>query len=472
MDTTPLLLAGRLHPTPRAAEIRSPWDGTPVGHAALASRDDVLAAIAAAERAAPACAALPSHARAAVLRRVHAGVLARKVELATLLAREAGKPIALATLEVDRALFVLALAAEEATRIGGEVLPLDLLPAGEGRWAASRRFPLSPASAITPFNFPLLLAVHKLAPAIACGAAMVLKPPPQDPLVVLALGAILAESGYPEGALSIVPCDVADAAPLVEDPRPRLLSFTGSAAVGWALRQRAGTKRVVLELGGNAAVIVEPDADLGRAVERIVAGGFAYSGQSCISVQRVLAHRDVARELAERLVAAVRALRAGDALDPATETGPMIDERSAARAEGWIRDAVAQGATLATGGRRDGNRLEPTVLLGARAGMAVHDEEAFAPLVCVTPYDTFEEAARLVNATRWGLQAGVFTRDVRRAMQAWAALDVGAVVLDDVPTFRVDHMPYGGAKNSGLGREGVRAAIREMTEERLLILRE
>ncbi|HEX5632810.1 MAG TPA: aldehyde dehydrogenase family protein, partial [Gemmatimonadales bacterium] len=440
MRTHPLLLAGSLRETTRTADILSPWDGSLVGRASLGSRDDVLASIAAAERAAPACAALPSHARAAALQAVRAGLLARKAELATLLAREAGKPIALATLEVERALFVLELAAEEAKRIGGEVLPLDLLAAGEGRWALGRRFPLAPISAITPFNFPLLLAVHKLAPAMACGASMVLKPPPQDPLVVLALGEILAESGYPEGALSIVPCGVEDAAPLVDDPRPRLLTFTGSAAVGWELRRRAGTKRVTLELGGNAAVIVEPDADLERAVARIVAGGYAYAGQSCISVQRVLVHRDVEREFTERLVAAVRALRPGDPLDPATETCPLIDERSAVRVEGWIREAVAQGAQLATGGGRAGNRLEPGVLLGARAGMAVHDEEVFAPLVTVTPYARFEDAAGMVNASRYGLQAGVFTRDIRRAMQAWAALEVGAVVIDDIPTFRVDHM--------------------------------
>ncbi|MCU0620365.1 MAG: aldehyde dehydrogenase family protein, partial [Gemmatimonadales bacterium] len=311
---------------------------------------------------------------------------------------------------------------------------------------------------------------HKLAPAIACGATMVLKPPPQDPLAVLAVAELLAASGYPAGGVSVLPCDVADAAPLVDDPRIRMLTFTGSARVGWELRRRAGGKRVALELGGNAAVIVEPDADLARAVARIVAGGFAYAGQSCIAVQRVLAHRDVAASLTERLVDAVRALRAGDALDPATERCPLIDEASATRVEGWLGEAVAAGARVLAGGTRDGNRLEPTVVTGVPADARLEVEELFAPVVSVSAYDRFEEALARVNASRYGLQAGVFTRDLRRALQAWETLEVGAVVIDDVPTFRVDHMPYGGVKDSGLGREGVRSAIAEMTEERLLIV--
>ncbi len=465
-----LLIAGELRAGGRHAEVRSPWDGRVAGLAPLATRAEVLEAIAAAEAAAPACAALPSHARAAVLQRIRAGLLARHEALATLLAREAGKPVAAARLELDRAAFALEVAAEEAKRLTGEVLPLDLLPAGDGRWAVSRRFPLAPVSAIVPFNFPVLLAVHKLAPAIACGASIVLKPPPQDPLALLALGEVLAEAGYPAGGLNLVPCDVADAAPLVEDPRPRLLTFTGSAAVGWALRQRAGTKRVALELGGNAAVIVEPDADLDRAAARCVAGGFTYAGQSCISVQRILVHEDVAEGFTERLVAGVRALRTGDPLDPATDVGPMIDERSARRAEAWVGEAVSAGAALAAGGTRRGTLLAPTVLTGTRPGMAVEDEEVFAPVVAVRRYARLAEAIASVNRSRYGLQAGLFTRDLPRALAAFERLDVGAVVVDDIPTFRVDHMPYGGAKDSGLGREGIRSAMREMTEERLLIL--
>lgn len=470
MPTRPLLLAGTLRPASRTAEIRSPWDGSLVGHAPLATRAEIVEAIDAAVSAAPAAAAMPSHARAAALHALRHGLAARRSELAELLAREAGKPVALATLEVDRALFVLEIAAEESKRMNGEVLPLDLLPAGEGRWALSRRFPLAPISAITPFNFPLLLSIHKLAPAMACGATLVLKPPPQDPLTVMALGELLLECGYPQGAISIVPCAVEDAAPLIDDPRVRMLTFTGSAAVGWELRRRAGNRKVALELGGNAAVIVEPDADLAHAVKRCVAGGFGYAGQSCISVQRILVHEDVADDFTRRLVAAVEALRRGDPLDPATEVGPMIDERSAARVAGWIDEAVAAGAQLAAGGTRERNWLAPTVLLDAPREVKVNVEEVFAPLVTVQPYREFAEAVREVNASRYGLQAGVFTRDIQRALAAWSSLEVGAVVIGDIPGFRVDHMPYGGVKDSGLGREGVRAAMEEMTEERLLIV--
>ena len=472
MTTPPLLLAGALRSPSRTAEIRSPWDDTLVGRAPLATRAEVVEAIGAAADAAPAAAALPSHARAAALQSLRNGLATRRTRLAELLAREAGKPIALAALEFDRALFVLEVAAEEAKRMNGEVLPLDLLPAGEGRWALSRRFPLAPISAITPFNFPLLLSVHKLAPAMACGATIVLKPPPQDPLTVMALGELLLECGYPKGAVNIVPCAVEDAAPLVDDPRVRMLTFTGSAAVGWELRRRAGNRKVTLELGGNAAVIVEPDADLAYAVQRCVAGGFGYAGQSCISVQRILVHEDVADEFTRELVAAVEALRHGDALDPATEVGPMIDERSAERVVGWIEDAVVAGAQLATGGTRDRNWLAPSVLIDAPREAKVNVEEVFAPLVTVQRYRDFAEAVQEVNASRYGLQAGVFTRDIQRALGAWSSLEVGAVVVGDIPGFRMDHMPYGGVKDSGLGREGVRAAMEEMTEERLLIVRQ
>lgn len=470
MQTPPLLIAGALRPASRTAEIVSPWDGTLVGHAPLATREQITEAITGAAAAAPAAAGMPSHARARSIHAVREGIATRRDALAELLAREAGKPIALASIEVDRAMFVLEIAAEEAKRMTGEVLPLDLLPSGEGRLALSRRFPLAPISAITPFNFPLLLTIHKLAPAMACGATMVLKPPPQDPLVVMALGELLLECGYPRGALSLVPCIVEDAAPLIEDPRVRMLTFTGSAAVGWELRRRAGNRKVALELGGNAAVIVEPDADLAYAVARCVAGGFGYAGQSCISVQRILVHEAIADEFTRRLVDAVQALRRGPELDPATEVGPMIDERSARRVAGWIDEAVAAGAQLVTGGTRERNWLAPSVLLDAPRDARVNAEEVFAPLVTVQPYREFGDAVREVNASRYGLQAGVFTSNIQRALLAWETLEVGAVVIGDIPGFRVDHMPYGGVKDSGLGREGVRSAIEEMTETRLLIM--
>jgi acyl-CoA reductase-like NAD-dependent aldehyde dehydrogenase len=413
---------------------------------------------------------MPSHARAAVLGRIRAGLLERREELATLLAHEAGKPVKSARLELDRTIFVFQIAEEEAKRIGGEVLPLDLLPAGEGRWGITRRFPLAPISAITPFNFPVLLAAHKIAPAIACGATMVLKPPPQDPLSTLAMSEVLQTAGYPPGALSIVPCSVEDAAPLLEDPRVRMVTFTGSARVGWMIRERAARKKVALELGGNAGILVEPDADLDLAAARCVLGGYSYAGQSCISVQRILVHEDVYDEFVERFVTRVGALRTGDPLDEATDVGPLIDEANAARAQSWIEEAVRAGAVLATGGGRRGSVLEPTVLLETSRGMRVNCEEVFAPVTTVRPYHEFEDALDELNASPYGLQAGLFTNDLRRVRRAFEEAEVGALVVNDISGFRVDHMPYGGVKESGQGREGVRYAIEEMTEMRLLIL--
>jgi acyl-CoA reductase-like NAD-dependent aldehyde dehydrogenase len=452
------------------ATIRAPWDGAEVGRHPLGSAADMDAAIASNVEAAEPCRRMSAFERAACLRRLGDGLRTRREEFATLLAREAGKPITQAYLEIDRAIFVFGDGAEEATRIGGEVLPLDVLPAGVGRIGLTRRFPLSPIAAITPFNFPVMLAAHKVAPAIACGASLTLKPPPQDPLSTELLGDLIAETGYPAGGVNVVPCDLAVAQRLVADGRVRMISFTGSAKAGWAIRAQAGTKRVALELGGNAGVIIEPDADLERAVERCAAGGYAYAGQSCISVQRILVHREVHDEFLRRFVARVGKLRTGDPLDPATDVGPMISEDAAKRAELWIADAVRGGARVEIGGTRTKAVLEPTVLTATRPDQQVNCEEIFAPVTTVTPYATFDEAAASINGTEFGLQAGVFTRDVRRMMQAWEILDVGGVMGNDIPSFRVDRMPYGGAKASGLGREGVRYAIQEMTEPRLLTI--
>lgn len=354
--------------------------------------------------------------------------------------------------------------------MGGEVIPMDLQPHGERRWGITRRFPLAPISAITPFNFPVLLAAHKLAPAIACGATMVLKPPPQDPLSTLLLGEILSECGYPAGALSILPCTNDVAAPLIDDPRVRMVTFTGSARVGWAIRQRAFTKRVTLELGGNAAVLIEPDADLEHAVSRCVSGGYLYAGQSCISTQRILVHESLYEAFTDRLVAAVGALRTGDPMDESTAVGPMIDATNAARAVEWIAEAVSAGARLAVGGAREGAVLQPTVLLGTTGRMRVNCEEVFAPVTTVRPYADFDAALAEVNDSPYGIQTGLFTYDMRRILRAFERLEVGGVVVNDVPGFRVDHAPYGGVKASGLGREGVRYAMEEMTELRLLVL--
>ncbi len=468
--TFPFLLGGELRASADTAEIRSPFSGEIVGRAAVATRADVVAAIDAAAAAAPAAAAMPTHARAAVLDRIAATLTDRREEVARLLAGEAGKPVSAARTEIDRTLFVFRQGSEEAKRIGGAVMPLDLMPHGDGRWGITRRFPLAPIAAITPFNYPPLLAAHKLSPAIACGATMVLKPPPQDPLSTLLLAEIIAGAGYPAGAISVVPCSNDDAAPLLDDPRIRMITFTGSARVGWMIRQRAPMKRVALELGGNAAAVIEPDADLDRAVKRCVYGGYVYAGQSCISTQRILVHEQVYDAFIERFIPAVEALRTGDPLDERTDVGPMIDEANAIRAESWVSDAVKAGARVATGGRRTGAVLTPTVVLDTSSDMKVNCEEVFGPVTTIRRYRDFDEVLATVNASPYGLQAGLFTNDVRRILRAFERIEVGGLIINDVSGFRVDHMPYGGVKQSGSGREGVHYAIEEMTEIRLLVL--
>jgi acyl-CoA reductase-like NAD-dependent aldehyde dehydrogenase len=451
--------------------ITAPSDSSEVGVVALAGPEEVRAALDANVAAARACRTLPAYERAAALRKVADALAAERADLARTLALEAGKPIAQARLEVDRAVFVFRDAAEEATRISGEVLPADVLPAGAGRIALTRRFPLSPIAAITPFNFPILLAAHKIAPAMACGATLTLKPPPQDPLTTLRLAELVKASGYPAGGINVVPCDVEVAQLLIEDPRVRLITFTGSAKVGWAIRAKAGTKRVALELGGNAAVIVEPDADLEWAAKRCAAGGFTYAGQSCISTQRIFVHASVCTPFLDAFIGRVRQLKVGDVLDETTDVGPMISLDAAERVERWIGEAVTGGAEIAVGGKRTGPFLEPTVLLHTSPEMKVNCEEVFAPLVTVTPYRTLDDAIAAANASPYGLQAGVFTTNLQTMFRLHAELDVGAVNGNDIPGFRVDRLPYGGAKASGLGREGVRYAIEEMTELRALTLK-
>ncbi len=453
------------------AVIRAPHDGSEVGVVSLAGPEEVRAALDANVAAARACRTLPAYERAAALRKVADGLVAGREDLARTLALEAGKPIAQARIELDRAVFVFRDAAEEATRISGEMLPADSVPAGAGRIAITRRFPLSPIAAITPFNFPVLLAAHKIAPAMACGATLTLKPPPQDPLTTLRLAELVKASAYPAGGINVVPCHVEVAQLLIEDPRVRLITFTGSAKAGWAIRAKAGTKRVALELGGNAAVIVEADADLAWAAARCAIGGFTYAGQSCISTQRIYVHESVYTPFLDAFVQRVRGLKVGNVLDEQTEVGPMISLDAAERVERWIGEAKAAGAEVALGGKRTGQFLEPTVLLHTSPAMNVNCEEVFAPLVTVTPYQGLDEAIAAANASPYGLQAGVFTTNLQTMFRLHAELDVGAVNGNDIPGFRVDRLPYGGAKASGLGREGVRYAIEEMTELRVLTLK-
>jgi glyceraldehyde-3-phosphate dehydrogenase (NADP+) len=451
-------------------EVLAPYDGAVVGASYRATAEHAERAVLAAERAFQITRKSAGYERQAILRAISEGISVRREEFAHLIALEAGKPIKTARAEVDRAIFTFGVAAEEATRIGGEWLPLDWQAATAGRAGIVRRFPLGPILAITPFNFPLNLVTHKVAPAIAAGCTMVLKPAPQTPLTTLLLAEVIEKTDLPAGAFNVLPLANGDAERLVTDDRLKMLTFTGSVPVGWSLKQKAGKKKVTLELGGNAAVIVHSDADVGDAADRCVAGGFSYAGQSCISVQRVYVQRGVQDKFLARLIAGVQKLKVGDPLDESTDVGPMISQDAARRAATWIEQAVAGGAKLQAGGKRQGTVLEPTVLTDTRADMKISCQEVFAPVVTVEPYDEFLEAIQRVNDSPYGLQAGVFTRDAKLLFAAFEELEVGGVVAGDVSTFRIDHMPYGGVKDSGTGREGLRYAIEEMTEPRILIL--
>jgi acyl-CoA reductase-like NAD-dependent aldehyde dehydrogenase len=451
-------------------EIRSPYDGTLIARVVQGRREHAEAAIAAAVKAFGTTRRLPAFERQRVLRRISASMAERKEEFSRTLAQEAGKPIKGARIEVERAIFTFNVAAEESTRIYGEYLPLDWQEFTAGRWGIVRRFPLGPIAGITPFNFPINLVAHKVAPAIAAGCPMVLKPAPQTPLCSLLLAECVQQAGWPDGGLNVLPLSNEDAGLLVTDDRIKLISFTGSVPVGWDIKRRAGKKKVVLELGGNAAVIVHSDADLSYAADRCLTGGFAYAGQTCISVQRILVEHSVYGKFADLLIEGVKKLKVGDPLDDSTDVGPLIRESDAVRTAVWIDEAVRAGARLLCGGNRKGLMVEPTVLTGTRPDMKVNSQEVFGPVVTVEPYKDFDQALRMVNNSAYGMQAGIFTRDAKLLFQAYDELEVGGVIAGDVPSFRVDHMPYGGVKDSGLGREGLRYAIEEMTEPKLLVM--
>ena len=451
-------------------EVKAPYDGTVVGRVFQGRRVHVEAAIAAAVKAFGTTRRLPAFERQRVLRRVAEGISKRKEEFSRILCQEAGKPIKAARTEVDRAVFTFTIAAEESTRIYGEYLPLDWQEYTAGRWGIVKRFPLGPIAGITPFNFPLNLVVHKVAPAIAAGCPMVLKPAPQTPLSALLMAEVVQQAGWPDGALNVIPLSNEDAGLLVTDDRIKMISFTGSASVGWQIKKNSGKKKVILELGGNAGVIIHNDADIEYAAERCVAGGFGYAGQTCISVQRVLVQQSVYGKFTDLFLAGVKTLQLGDPLDESTDLGPLIRESDAVRAADWVQEAVRGGARLLCGGHRKGSVLEPTVLTGTRPDMKVNCQEIFAPVVTVEPYNEFDEALRQINSSPYGLQAGIFTRDAKLMFQAFEELEVGGLLAGDVPTFRIDHMPYGGVKDSGIGREGLRYAIEEMTEPKLMVM--
>ena len=467
----PMYVAG-LPETPNLdLEVLDKYTGEVATRVPLADPATIDRAIAAAEAAAEPMRKLAAWQRAEVLHHCVRRFTEMAEELALALCVEAGKPIKDSRGEVSRLIDTFRIAAEEAVRIRGEVLPMDISPRATGYSGMWKRVPIGVCSFISPFNFPLNLAAHKVAPAIAAGCPFVLKPASLTPIGALMIGKVLAETDLPEGAFSILPCRRDGADLFTTDPRLKLLSFTGSPGVGWALKARAGKMPVVLELGGNAACIVDEDTDLDDAVDRLVIGAFYQSGQSCIGVQRILVHESIYDALKERLVEATRALEMGDPKDPKTFVGPIISDKEACRIEAWIAEAQELGATLLCGGGREGNFIEATLLEGVPREAKAYREEVFGPVALLSPFSDFDAALDEVNDSAFGLQAGVFTRDLYKVNRAWDRLDVGGVVIGDAPSWRVDHMPYGGVKDSGLGREGIRYAIEDMTEIRLLVVR-
>ena len=474
MKAQKILIAGSWEESPQPHEIRSPFDGHVVGSTFLASAEQMERAVVGAQVGFERMRALGAWERADILRKTASGISARRDELAALLSAEAGKPIRDARAEIDRGALTFRLAAEEAERMIGETIPLDLAPSSKGRFGITRRFPVGPVLGISPFNFPLNLAAHKVAPAIAAGCSIVLKPPSADPLIMLKVAEIMTGAGLPEGALSVIPTarDVADK--LIDDERFRLLSFTGSPEIGWKMKARAGKRRVLLELGGNAACIVDATANLDWAVKRSLVGAFAYAGQVCISVQRIFLHESIADEFEKRFVAGAAQLKVGDPADEATDVGPLIDDGAAKRTQEWIAEAVAAGARVLAGGAQvkagEPRLFAPTILANVPRSARICSDEAFAPVVILERYSDFAMVIASVNESRFGLQCGLFSNDLAHVRTAFDQLEVGGVIVNDVPTYRIDNMPYGGVKESGLGREGIRWSIEEMTELRLLVL--
>jgi acyl-CoA reductase-like NAD-dependent aldehyde dehydrogenase len=466
-----IYLAGRWVDSPDRLEVTNPADpANPAGATYNATEAQYEEAVTAAVAAFEQTRVLPAYERGRALREISNGIKARREEIGRVLSLEAGKPIRDALVEVDRAVLTFRLGAEEAERMTGEMIPLDLMASSKGRVGITRRFAIGPVAAISPFNFPLNLAAHKLAPAIAAGCSIVLKPPSKDPLTMLTVAEIVDGVGLPAGAVSILPMTRELGDRMVADDRFKLLTFTGSPSVGWRMKERAGKKKVVLELGGNAGVIVDKSADLDWAVRRTLVGAFSYAGQVCISVQRMYLHEDIRDAFLEKFIDGVKALKLGDPIQPDTDVGPMVDEGAAQRTQRWVDEAIQLGGKVVAGGKADGTFFPPTILENVPVEAQVCSNEAFAPLVVVFPFSDFGEAVKAVNDSSFGLQTGVFTNDLQNAWQAFNELEVGGVIVNDIPTYRIDHMPYGGVKDSGLGREGLRWAIEDMTEIRIMVL--
>jgi acyl-CoA reductase-like NAD-dependent aldehyde dehydrogenase len=469
---TGFLLCGKEWTEGELLDVRSPWDQGLVGRVTIATRADARQAVHHAVASLRRLRAMPRWRRREILEDVASTLIEQKERFAQLMVAEAGKPLRLACAEVDRTVLTFKTAAEVISQLSGETIPLDVTEGNEGRWGLVQRFPVGPVLAITPFNFPLNLVAHKVAPALAAGCPVILKPSSQTPFTALALGEVILKAGWPAEALAVLPLSNADTAWLAEkEDSIKLLSFTGSANVGWELKAHSGRKRVLMELGGNAALIVCADwPDLDEAAVRTARAAFSYAGQSCISVQRVFVERAVYQTFLWKVVEAAAKLAAGDPAAEATDVGPLITPSDAERVDSWIKEAVKYGAKLVAGGERHDSVITPAILTGTKPGMKVRDEEVFGPVVVIEHFDDFEEALADVNHSRYGLQAGLLTRDVVRLLTAYRELEVGALIVGDTPSWRLDPMPFGGVKDSGLGREGIRSAIEEMTEPRMLVI--
>ena len=470
MQEYKLLINGQWRESKNVREIKSPYDQSVAGRVHFASAQHVEEALAASANAFAKTRRLSSHERSTILEKISHGIKKRQEDLARSITLQSGKVIRDARAEVDRAGVTFDIASEEAKRMGGELIPLDLSAPTAGRWGLVRRFPLGVITAITPFNFPLNLVAHKVAPALASGNTVVLRPSSQVPITSLILGEIVNATPYPAGGLNVIPSGYKEAEILLTDDVVKKVTFTGSPAIGWELKKKAYQKKVTLELGGNAAVVVEPDADLEFALPRIVSGSFAYSGQICISIQRIFLHEKIYDSFMADFIARTRKLKMGNPLEEGTDIGPMINVEAAKQTEEWVEEAIGLGARIACGGTRNGAMFEPTIMENVIPDLRISWLEAFAPVVIVYPYKEYAKALEAVNYSIYGLQAGVFTNDLQKAFEAYEELEVGGVIVNDIPTFRIDHMPYGGVKQSGVGREGIRYAIEEMTELKLLAL--
>jgi acyl-CoA reductase-like NAD-dependent aldehyde dehydrogenase len=467
-----LLIGGRWVDGAETMTVIDKYTGETIGTVPVASRDMVDRAIGAAREAFPGWSRTPAHRRFRILEKASRLLAERQEEIAATICREAGKAWKYSVGEVARAVETFQFSAEEAKRIHGETVPMDASTAGEGRMGFYLRCPVGVVAAISPFNFPLNLVAHKVGPGLAAGNTLVLKPASTTPLTAIRLAEILEEAGVPAGVFNVIVGSGGTVGDwITTDPRVAKISFTGSPPVGEAIIRKAGLKKVTMELGNNSGTIVEPDADLDAAVPRCAVSAFANSGQVCISLQRLFLHKEIAKEFTSRFVEATTKLKVGNPLEKDCDVGPMIDEGEAKRAEAWIREAVAEGAEVLVGGKREGRVLHPAVLVGVRPDMKVMCQEAFAPLVCLCEYEKFEDAVRMVDDTPYGLQAGVYTNDIRKALYAVDRIDAGGVMVNDTSIFRVDHMPYGGNKMSGLGREGVRFAVEEMTNIKMVVIK-